>query len=148
MHFRSKFGDSSLNGWWVMVWTSSKWGKTFKLNLTLKIKVDHPQKQKGPNQGVLHLWSKFGDPSLNGRWVIVRTSSWLIHTHADPQTQAMTIPEGQNWPRVIKSYMSWTPSYYMDLNKITKHQLYSYNPLRLLRDLEAMSKSYLVKKAR
>ena len=27
MHFRSKFGDSSLNGWWVMVWTSSKWGK-------------------------------------------------------------------------------------------------------------------------
>ena len=27
MHFRSKFADSSLNGWWVMVWTSSKWGK-------------------------------------------------------------------------------------------------------------------------
>ena len=25
--FRSKFGDSSLNGWWVMVRISSKWGK-------------------------------------------------------------------------------------------------------------------------
>ena len=22
------------------------------------------------------------------------------HTHTDPQTQAMTIPDGQNWPRV------------------------------------------------
>ena len=26
------------------------------------------------NQGVLHLWSKFGDPSLNGWWVIARTN--------------------------------------------------------------------------
>ena len=25
---------------------------------------------------------------------------WYTHTHTDPQTQAMTIPEGQNWPRV------------------------------------------------
>ena len=50
------------------------------------------------NQGVLVLWTKFGDPSLN-RWrVIVRTSKWLIHTHT--QTQATTIPGGQNWPRV------------------------------------------------
>ena len=47
MHLRSKFDDSSLNGWWVMVLTSSKVGKIwlFKLNLTLKVKVDHPQKQ-------------------------------------------------------------------------------------------------------
>ena len=61
-----------------------------------------PQNNMDPNHGVLHLWFKFGDPSLNKRWVIVRTSSWLIHTHgnSDPQTQAMTIPEGQNWPRV------------------------------------------------
>ena len=26
-HFWSKFGDPNLNGWWVMVRTSSKWGK-------------------------------------------------------------------------------------------------------------------------
>ena len=44
--------------------------------------------------------------SLNGWWVIVRTSKWLIHTQThthtltDTQTGAMTIPEGQNWPRV------------------------------------------------
>ena len=80
---------------------------TFKFNLTLKIKVDHPHRD--PNQGVLHLWSKFGDPSLNGRWVIMRTSSWLIHTHTDPQAQAMTIPEGQNWPRVKNAWDSFSP---------------------------------------
>ena len=59
------------------------------------------------NQDVLHLWSKFGDPTLNERWVIVRASSWLTHTHTDTQTQPMTIPEGQNWPR-IKMSMLWS----------------------------------------
>ena len=33
------------------------------------------------NQGVLYLWSKFCDLSFNERWVIVRTSSCLTHTH-------------------------------------------------------------------
>ena len=55
-------------------------------------------------QGVLHLWSTFSDPSLNGFRVIARTSKWLIHTrthgHTDTQTQATTIPEAQIWPRV------------------------------------------------
>ena len=35
---------------------------------------------------VLHLWSKFGDPSLNGWWVIARTSKCLPHTRTDTQT--------------------------------------------------------------
>ena len=41
------------------------------------------------NQGLLHIWSKFGDPSLNGWWIIVRTSSWLTHTqtHTDRRRQ-------------------------------------------------------------
>ena len=34
-----------------------------------------PQNYRDFNQGILHLWSKFGDPSLNGWWVMVRTSS-------------------------------------------------------------------------
>ena len=29
------------------------------------------------NQVVLHLWSKVGDPSLNGSWIIMQTSKWL-----------------------------------------------------------------------
>ena len=35
-----------------------------KLNLTLKVQVNHPQNNRDLNQGLLHLWSKFGDPSL------------------------------------------------------------------------------------
>ena len=70
---------------------------SLKLNLTLKVKVICPQNNRNLNQGVLLLWTKFGDPSMN-RWpVIVRTIKWLIHTHT--QTQATTIPGGQNWPR-------------------------------------------------
>ena len=53
-------------------------------------------------QGLLHLWSKFGDPSGNGSRVITRTSKWLTHRQTDThtRTQATTVPKGQNWPRV------------------------------------------------
>ena len=116
-----------------------------------------PQNKRDLNQGILYLWSKFGDPSLNGWWVMVRTiqngvnldcqvkfdlegqgrsvhkttgtltkvfrifgpnlvilawtgpellrgqaSDRQTDTHTHTQTQATTIPEGQNWPRVIK----------------------------------------------
>ena len=33
-----------------------------------------PQNTRDLNQSILHLWSKFGGPSLNGWQVIVRTS--------------------------------------------------------------------------
>ena len=83
MHLRSEFGDSSLNGWWVMVWTNSKWGKIWPSSQIWpwRSRSIISKNNKDPNQDVLHLWSKVGDPSLNERWVIVRTSSWLIHTH-------------------------------------------------------------------
>ena len=32
-------------------------------------------------QGLLHIWSKFGDPSLKWSRVVARTSKWLTHTH-------------------------------------------------------------------
>ena len=51
-------------------------------------------------QGILHLWSKFGDPSLNGWWVIAWTNL-VTDGRMDRQTQATTIPRGQNWPQVI-----------------------------------------------
>ena len=56
-----------------------------------------PQNNKDLNQGLLHLWAKFGDPSLNGWWVIVRTSSWLMHRQTHTQTQATTKLGSQNW---------------------------------------------------
>ena len=48
------------------------------------------------------VWSILGDSSLNGWRVITRTNVWLAYgrTHTHKQTQATTIPEGQNWPRV------------------------------------------------
>ena len=39
---------------------------TFKLNLTLKVKAKCPQNNRDLNQCILHLWSKFGNPNLNG----------------------------------------------------------------------------------
>ena len=110
MHFRSKFGDSSMHGWWVMGRTSSKWGKIWLSSWIWpwRSRSIIPKNNRHLNQGLLHLCSKFGDSSLNEWWVIVRTSPWLTHTHTDTrthghtdtQTQATTIPEGQNWPRV------------------------------------------------
>ena len=61
---------------------------TFKFNLTLKVKVDCPQNNRDLNQGLLHLWFKFGDPSLNWSQVIARTSKWLLHTQTHTQTDA------------------------------------------------------------
>ena len=45
----------------------------FGLFLTMKININQPQKpyHMDPNQGVLHLYSKFGDPGLNEPQVIV-----------------------------------------------------------------------------
>ena len=68
-----------------------------------------PQNNRALNQGLLHLWSKFGDPSLNSWWVIAQANSWLtdtqththIHTHAGNDNT-----RGQNWPRVKTSYLN------------------------------------------
>ena len=104
MHFYSKFGNSNFNWWWVMAWTSSEWGKFWLWSSIWpwRSRSVIPQNNRDLNQGLLHLWSKFGDPSLNGWWVIAQTSWGLTHTHGHThrQTQTTTIPEGQNWPRV------------------------------------------------
>ena len=65
--------------------TCSKWGKFWLLSSIWpwRSRSIAPQNKRDLNQGLLHLWSKFGDPSLNSWWIIVQTSSWLtdIHTH-------------------------------------------------------------------
>ena len=40
-------------------------------------KKKNKKNNRDRKQGLLHLWSKFGDPSWNGWWVIARTSSRL-----------------------------------------------------------------------
>ena len=53
----------------------------------------NPHTNRELKWGILHIMSKFSPSSLNGWWVI---ACRLTHTHT--QMQAMTIPEGQNWP--------------------------------------------------
>ena len=78
-----------------------------------------PNPDRDLNQGLLHLWSKFVDPSLNRSWVTARTSKWLTDRQTDGQTDRQTdrqththrcrqttIPKGQNWPRV-KMTLLW-----------------------------------------
>ena len=85
--------------------TSTRWGIffNFKLNFNTKIEFNQPQNNQDLNQGILHLWSKFGDHSLTEWWVFVRTSSWLIythtHTHTDTPTQATTAKTGPGWKK-------------------------------------------------
>ena len=68
---------------------------------------------KDLNQGLLHLWSKFGDPSLNRSRVIARTSKWLTHrlththgyTHTDAgddNTRRPKLASGKNY-----GYSKW-----------------------------------------
>ena len=85
-----------------MVWTSSKWGQFWVWSLIWpwRSRSIAPKNNRDLNQGVLLLWTKFGDPSLNGWWIIAQTISWLTDTQTHRHTQATTIPEGQNWPRV------------------------------------------------
>ena len=42
-----------------------KMGSILSLKLNLTLKVNRPQNNKDLNQGVLLLWTKFGDPSLD-----------------------------------------------------------------------------------
>ena len=86
MHFWSKFGDSNLNEWKVIVRTSSKWGKIRLLSYIwpCRSRSITPKNNRHLNQGVLRLSSKCGDSSVNGWWVIVRTS---IDTHTQTHGQ-------------------------------------------------------------
>ena len=80
----------------------SEWGKFWILSSIWPWRSMSIAPKNSLSQGLLHLWSKFGDPSLEGWWIISRTSPWLTdtRTQAHTHTQATTIPEGQNWPRL------------------------------------------------
>ena len=95
LHLWSKFDDTNLNGWGVIVQTSSKWGKfgLWPYIWLWRSKSIATQNNRDLNQVGLHLWSTFGDPNLNGSRVIARTSKWLTHglthgrTHRRKQRQ-------------------------------------------------------------
>ena len=74
--------------------TSSKWGKFWLWSLiwSWRSRSITCKNNRDLNQDLLHLWSKFGDPTLNGSRVIAQTSKWLTHrpthTHMDTHTDA------------------------------------------------------------
>ena len=82
----------------ILIWTGEKLSCGQSQNegkFVFQVKFDlesqgrsYPKNNRHLNQGVLYLWSKFGDSSLNGWGVIVRTNKWLIHTHTDRHTDA------------------------------------------------------------
>ena len=104
--FCSKFVNCNFNWLWIMAWTGSKLGK-FWLWSSIWLRRSRsiaPQHNRDLNQGLLHHWSKFCDPSLNGWWVIARTNlvtDGRTDGRTDGQTQATTIPEVPNWSRVM-----------------------------------------------
>ena len=96
---------------------SSKWGKFwYQVKFDLKGQSQLPQKNnRDLNQGLLHLWSKFGDPNLNGSRVIVRTSKWLTHrlthTHTDTHTDAGDDNTRRPKLALVKSELPWDVNY-------------------------------------
>ena len=102
-----KFRDDTMMGTWWKRCDGQTDRQTDGLNQSYSCLVA-AKNNRDPNQGVLHLWSKFGDPSLNGWWVIVRTSLWLIHTHThthrptdagDDNTRRPKLASGKNYKK-------------------------------------------------
>ena len=68
-----------------------------KLNLALGGKANYPQNNKQLNQGVLHLWSKFGDFGLNGcHGACGQANDWYTHGETDSQTHKHLMSHGLN----------------------------------------------------
>ena len=78
------YGASSFNWWWVAWRGQAQNGGNFLLFNSIWLSRSRsiaPQNNKDLCQVVFHLWSEFGDPSLNGSQVIAGTTSdWYTHT--------------------------------------------------------------------
>ena len=88
----------------------------FKLNLTLKVKVDYPppppppppkkkKKKKKKKMGTLtKVFCIFGPNLVSLAWTVVELSRgqtwWRMGGRTDGRMQETTIPGGKNWPRV------------------------------------------------
>ena len=87
--------------WWLCISSS---GEARKFDFLSQIWPSRSrsiatQNNRALNQCILHLWSKFGDPTSNGWWVMVRTSSKWGKFDFDLKFDL----EGQGWltPKTI-----------------------------------------------
>ena len=106
MHFGPNLVPS-LNGRQVIVWTSSKWGKIWLSSWIWpwKSRSITPKNNRDLNQSVFQIWwFQFGRVTSyhTDKLVTDTQTDWHTRAHTHTQTQATTILECQNWPRVIK----------------------------------------------
>ena len=103
LHLWYKFGDPDFNRWWVIRLTSSKWDKFWLWSKICELEGQGQSSPKtiGTLTKVFYTYGpNFVIPACMGPRVIAWTRKWLIHTWTHRQTQATTIPEGQNWLEV------------------------------------------------
>ena len=117
MHLLSESGGSNFNWSQVLTWTSSKWGNFLFLSSiwTWRSWSIAPQNFKEHNQGLLHIWSNFGDPSLNGWWVIVQTRSGLtnrqtsvLHIWCKYQVKLDAAHSASTYLGLLARYFPWS----------------------------------------
>ena len=77
---------------------------TFKLDLIWRSRSTNPQNNRDLNQRVFIFWSNLVR-IYHADKLRVGTHG-RTHTQTHKQTQAATIPEAQNWPRVINMFLS------------------------------------------
>ena len=107
LHIWSKFGVPSLNGWWVIARQAQNGVNfDFEVKSDLEGQGQSPPKTIGILTNVFYTYSAnlvilawTGDELSRGQANAYRTHKWT-DGHTDRQTQATTIPEGQNWLRV------------------------------------------------
>ena len=101
MHFWSKYWLQLVVTYCADKLTCSKWGKCLLLSSIWpwRPRSIAPQNNRDLNRGLLHLWSKFGDPSLKGWWIIARTSSWLSETRTHTHIHTYSHAGNDNTPR-------------------------------------------------
>ena len=71
----------------ILVWRGDELSHRQAQNLTMKVKVNHPQnnRDRDLNQGLLHIWSKYGDPSFE-QVMSYCTDKLVITAHTESQT--------------------------------------------------------------
>ena len=112
MHFWSKFGNPDFNLWWPITTDNSQAqnGENFDFEVKFDLEGEGqsppppPKKNKKKtnnrdlNEGLLHLWSKFGDPSLN-QWRVITWTNLVTDGRKDEgndNTQRSKLASGKN----------------------------------------------------
>ena len=122
-----------------MACTSSKWGKFWLWSSIWpwRSRSIIPQNNMALNQGLLHLWSTFGDPSLKSWWVNARTKSWLTDTQTHAGNDNIRRPKlasvnkmsnetcSTRWKKIIE-FILLHPAF----EKCHRENLFSFQPIQ------------------